>query len=137
MKNMIPGNDVAIAPKRETGRKKPWYKPTPCSVCTSHIWLSPIEVKEPLGAPEPRHTWVLCKGCHEALLREMRRSPVRSSLRLRIALGLVAAERSPTAYSHNAHARDQRRIVGIAVLLFLAMILHLAIVVAMATTFLR
>lgn len=67
----------------------------------------------------------------------MRRSPIRTSLRLRIALGLVAAERSPVAYGTSTHVRDQRRIIGIAVILFLAMILHLAIIVALATTFVK
>jgi hypothetical protein len=37
----------------------------------------------------------------------MRRSPVRSSARLRIAMGLVAAERSPRL---NMHIREQREI---------------------------
>ena len=84
--------------------------------------------------PEPRGSWVLCKSCHEALLIEMRRSPIHTPLRLRIALGLVASDRSPVAYGTSTHVRDQRRVVGIAVFLFLAMILHLAIIVALATT---
>jgi len=37
---------------------------------------------------------------------EMRRSSIRSPARLRIAMGLVAAERSPEAYS--THIREQR-----------------------------
>lgn len=63
----------------------------------------------------------------------MRRSPVNSPMRLRIALGLVAAERSPQAYGLSTHIRDQRRFVGIAVVLIVAMLLHLALIVALAT----
>lgn len=63
----------------------------------------------------------------------MRHSPVRSPLRLRIALGLVAAERSPEAYGVNSHARDQRRFIAIAWVLLIAMVLHLAIIVILAT----
>lgn len=137
MKNMIPGNDVIVAPKRETAHKIRWCRPVRCSICKSGIWLSPIELKEPLGTPEPRRSWVLCKSCHAALLVEIRRSPIRTPLRLRIALGLVAAERSPVAYGTSTHVRDQRRIIGIAVILFLAMILHLTIIVALATTFMK
>jgi hypothetical protein len=132
--NMIPGSDRAVAPGQETTQKTRWYRPTYCSVCTNSIWFSPIALKEPMSAPEPQRVWVLCKNCHEALLIEMRRSPIRSPLRLRIALGLVAAERSPTAYGHRTYQRDQHRIVGIAVILFIAMILHLALIVALATS---
>jgi hypothetical protein len=72
------------------------------------IWFHPIALKEAVGAPEPRHEWVLCKPCHEALLVEMRRYSIRSPTRLRIAIGLVAAERSPKAYTISTHMREQR-----------------------------
>jgi hypothetical protein len=62
------------------------------------IWLRPIALQEPIGVPEPRNEWVLCKPCHAALRMEMDRSSILSPTRLRIAMGLVAAERSPTAY---------------------------------------
>ncbi len=39
---------------------------------------------------------------------EMRRSIIRSPVRLRIAMGLVAAERSPNAYTMNTQMREQR-----------------------------
>ena len=39
---------------------------------------------------------------------EMRRSTIRSPIRLRIAVGLVAAERSPKAYPVNTKAREQQ-----------------------------
>ncbi|MGH2506279.1 MAG: hypothetical protein ACRDHZ_02495 [Ktedonobacteraceae bacterium] len=134
MNNMIPGSDRAIATGHEITHKTRWYKPMYCAVCTSSIWFSPVVLKEPISAPEPHRTWTICKSCHEALLIEMRRSPLRSPLRLRIALGLIAAERSPTAYGLKTHQRDQRRIVGIAVILFIAMIVHLALIVALATS---
>jgi len=72
------------------------------------ILFYPISLKEPIDAPEPRHEWTLCKACHEALLIEIHRSAIRSSLRLRIAIGLVAAERSPNAYTVNTRTREQR-----------------------------
>jgi hypothetical protein len=104
---MLPGNDVPVATGRETGQRGRWFKPIRCSICTSFIWFHPIALKEPIEAPEPRHEWVLCKPCHEALLVEMRRSTIRSPVRLRIAMGLVAAERSPKAYTKSAHP-DER-----------------------------
>jgi hypothetical protein len=92
---MIPGNDVTIATRRETEKRWRWYKPIRCSICMSFIWLHPIVLKEPAEAPEPRQEWVLCKSCHTGVLMEMHRSSIRSPARLRIAVGLVAAERSP------------------------------------------
>ena len=74
-------------------------------------------LKEPIDAPEPRHEWTLWKACYEALLVEMHRSAIRSSLRLRIAIGLVAEERSPKAYpvdnesSRTARIRSRIRLV--------------------------
>ncbi|HLI88819.1 MAG TPA: hypothetical protein VKV37_09020 [Ktedonobacteraceae bacterium] len=78
-----------------------------CSICTSFIWFRRTALKEPEDAPEPRQEWVLCQRCHAALLAEMRRSSIRSPVRLRIAMGLVAAERSPGAYA-NTSIREQR-----------------------------
>ena len=133
MKDIVPENDVGVADKRETTRKRRWFKPARCSICTSTIWLRPIALKEPVGVPEPRRMWVLCKSCHTALLVEMRRSPVRSPLRLRIAMGLVASERSPKAYNMSTHVRDQRLFIGIALTLIIAMLLHLVLVVMLPT----
>jgi len=104
---MIPGNGEMAAARREIGQRGRWYKPIRCSICTSFIWFHPIILKEPVEAPEPRHEWVLCKPCHEALLVEMSRSTIRSAVRLRIAMGLVAAERSPKAYSTSTRSPEQ------------------------------
>ena len=97
-----------VATRRETGQSGRWYKPIRCSICTGLIWLHPIALKEPDEAPEPRHEWVLCKPCHQALLVEMSRSTIRSPARLRIAMGLVAAERSPRAYPISTVSPEQQ-----------------------------
>ncbi len=129
---MIP-NDVRVATRRETAYKKRWHRLTHCSICTGTIWFHPIALKEPVGAPEPRREWVLCHSCHAALLAEMHRSPIRSPMRLRIALGMVASERSPKAYGLSSHIRDQRRFVWIACVLIVAMLLHLGVIIYLAT----
>ncbi len=132
---MMPENDGTVATRRETGQRWRWYKPVRCSICTSFIWFQPIALKEPVGAPEPRHEWVLCKPCHEALLVEMRRSSLRSPARLRIAMGLVAAERSPTAYTMSTPTREQREFqrefAWFTRLLILFALLHLVILVVL------
>jgi hypothetical protein len=105
---MIPGNDETDISNQDTGQIGRWLRPFHCSICTLFILFYPISLKEPIDAPEPRHEWILCKACHEALLGEMRRSIRRSPVRLRIAIGLVAAERSPYAYTINTKTREQR-----------------------------
>jgi len=130
---LMPGNDVTVATGRETGQRGRWYKPIRCSICTSFIWFHPVVLKEPVGAPEPRREWVLCKPCHEALLVEMRRSSIHTPVRLRIAMGLVAAERSPKAYTIDTHVREQqefqREFAWIMRLLVLFAIWHVVIFV--------
>lgn len=130
---MVPGHDVKIASGSELTTRKRWRGFTRCSICTDIIWFSPIALKEPVGAPEPRLEWVLCHSCHAMLLNQMRRSPIRSPLRLRIAMGLVAAECSPRAYGVRDHRRDQRRFIGIGITLIIAMLLHLSLIIYLAT----
>ncbi len=81
---------------------------TCCSICTSVVWFHPIMLKEPVEAPEPHCEWILCKRCHEALLVEMQRSTLRSPVRLRVAIGLVAAERSPVIESVFPAVRERQ-----------------------------
>ncbi len=123
---MIPGDNGTGVTSRATGQKERWYKPIRCSICTSFIWFRPIALAEPIGAPEPRHAWVLCKPCHHELLVEMRRSSLSSPARLRIAMGLVAAERSPDAYKTYT-VREQREFVWAVRLLILFTLWHLTI----------
>jgi hypothetical protein len=64
-------------------------------------------------------------------MTEMSRSPVRSPLRLRIAIAMVASERWPMAYTTRVHTEDtdHRWIVLLSVGFFIAMLLHLVIIV--------
>ena len=105
-----------------------------CSICNNRIWFSPIRIREPEGVPPPRLSWVLCKECHGDLLDEVRRSPIRTPLRLRIAVGIVAAERWPHGYPTRVQqfASDRRLIVFMAVSFIVAMLLHLGLIVMIA-----
>ena len=105
-----------------------------CSICTRYIWFNPVHMLEPQGVPEPRLSWTLCKQCNEAVTVEMQNSPVRSPLRLRIAMGMVASERWPLAYSTRMreYISDRRWIVFLAVGFMTAMIVHLILIVMVA-----
>lgn len=104
---MISGNDETPDGTQVRKYRGCWFNPVRCSICTSSIWLTPISLKEPAEAPEPQREWILCQTCHEALLVELGRSSINLSVRLRVAMGLVAAERSPHAYTTGTHAREQ------------------------------
>ncbi len=105
---MLPEYDELDITSEGTDQRGQWFKLFRCSICTRFILFYPISLKEPINVPEPRHEWTLCKACYEALLVEIRRSVISSSLRLRIAIGLVAAERSPNAYPVHSKTHEQQ-----------------------------
>ena len=106
---MLPGNDEKDTIEGEIRQRELWNRSFRCSICTNFIFFSSILLKEPVDAPEPRQEWTLCKACHDAILTEMRHSSIRSPIRLRIAVGLVAAERSPHSYTLDTQkTREQR-----------------------------
>jgi hypothetical protein len=107
---------------------------TRCSICERRTWYHSIPLIEPEGVPDPRHEWLLCKRCHEELLVQLRLSPVRTPLRLRIAIGFVAAERSPYAYAPTRKPLSDRSWIIIMAWGFgIAMLLHLILIVMLAT----
>ncbi len=117
--------DVTRRARRRTNER--------CSICTSRIWFDPTFVTEPEGVPEPRRSWVLCRECYQALVVEMRRSPLRSPLRLRIAVGLVAADRWPQSRSSSYYTSgDRRKVLFIVLTFIIAMLVHLALIVYIA-----
>jgi hypothetical protein len=130
---MLPDNESTNTIRQTASQRKGWFKPVRCSICTHFIWLRSVALKEPSDAPEPRREWTLCKACHDVLLVEILRSSIPSPARLRIAMGLVAAERSPRAYSLKNSLREkqqfQREFTWFAWLLILFGLLHAVIFV--------
>jgi hypothetical protein len=63
----------------------------------------------------------------------MERAPVRSPLRLRIAIGVVSTERTPSARRMRRGQSSETSVIKVLVWLFLiTMLVHLAIIVAIA-----
>ena len=107
---------------------------TRCSICEHLTWYHSIPLTEPEGVPDPRQEWVLCKRCHQELLVQLRLSPIQTPLRLRIAIGLVAAERSPYAYAPKRRPLSDRSWIIIMAWGFgIAMLLHLILIVMLAS----
>ncbi len=133
MKDTMHGGEPTIVTQRDNSRKTRRRITSRCSICTHRTWFKAIPIMEPPGVPDPRREWTLCSPCHQALLDEMRRSPVLSPLRLRIAMGLVAAERSPAAHPRSYRSMNDRTwIIVLAWGFGIAMILHLVLIVMLA-----
>ncbi len=127
MKEATHNNKTLAATRRAPGGKRR----TRCSICSRTAWFDAVPLMEPLGVPEPRRSWTLCQDCYRSLVDEMRKSPVRSPLRLRIAMGIVASERWPQAHETlaKAEAQDQRKLVMLAWTFIVIMLLHLTVFV--------
>jgi hypothetical protein len=134
MEEAMRGSNSVADVRQDGTRRRKKRLATSCSICTSRIWFDPVHLMEPEGVPEPRLCWILCRECYGALLEEMRHSPVRSPLRLRIAMGLVASERWPQAYptTVSTFINDRKWIIFIAVGFIVAMLLHLVLIVMIA-----
>ncbi len=128
------GSSSVVSLRNGTARRQGRRVITRCSICNGRIWVRSLRVVEPEGVPEPRLAWTLCKPCYHVLINEMRTSPVRSPLRLRVAIGIVASERWPQAYPTRVrtYIADRKWLVFIAVGFIIAMIVHLALIVAIA-----
>ena len=133
MKDAMRSGGSAVEARQENLRSTKIRLSQRCSICARRTWFDPIFLMEPEGAPEPRYSWVLCKDCYGALLSEMRRSPVRSPLRLRVAIGIVASERWDQAYPGSRTSdSDHRLILFIAWGFVTFMLIHLMIIVMLA-----
>ncbi len=107
--------------------------PTRCAICQRRLGRSIHFLEETGDVPAPRQSWALCDSCNDAVREQMRLSPVRGSLRLRVAIGLVATERTPSARrARFGQLTDQRweSLLFWAFLLF--MLAHLALIVFIA-----
>ncbi len=126
------GQPTVVVEAGHSRRSKRLRNPR-CSICDRYTWFDATHLMEPVGAPEPRQSWVLCKRCYGELLVHMRRSPVRSPLRLRIAMGLVAAEHWPQSHARPRTVMSDRAwILVIGWGFAIAMIIHLILIVLIA-----
>jgi hypothetical protein len=133
MKDAMGKGEPVVVVGGESSRKAKKRTNEHCSICTNRIRYDAVHLMEPEGVPEPRRSWILCQECYQVLLVEMRRSPIRTPLRLRIAMGLVASERWPQSYSTSSiMLGDRKKILFIAWTFVIAMILHLALIVMIA-----
>src|SRR5487761_1526066 len=66
-----------------------------CSICGRKLEQKAYYLTESDDAPTPQQAWLLCASCNTAVQSELSHSALRSSVRTRVAVGLVASSRSP------------------------------------------
>ncbi len=66
-----------------------------CAICTRRTSSGMFMLQERLELAVPRQSWLLCWACTTAVIAELERSTLRTPLRIRVAVGMVAAERAP------------------------------------------
>lgn len=108
--------------------------PVRCAICRKRIWSNALILKEPAEAPEPQQEWRLCKACYAAVMAQLEQSTLRTPVRMRVVVGLVAAERWPRARTRNL-GKQREDHIWIAVLgwgFVGMMLLHLVIIILLA-----
>ena len=105
-----------------------------CAICRKRMWTSALILKEPAEAPEPQQEWHLCKACYAAVMAQLDKSPLRTPVRMRVVVGLVAAERWPRARTRDLgkQREDHIWIVVLGWGFVGVMLLHLVIIVLLA-----
>jgi len=64
-----------------------------CAICLRRTSGSMFMLRESLELAVPHQSWLLCWACTTAVIAELERSRLRTPLRIRVAVGMVAAER--------------------------------------------
>ena len=104
-----------------------------CSICRRRLGDAVAYLEETGDQPDQLQSWLLCEDCNDAVKQQMAQAPIRSPMRLRVAVALVSTERTPAA---RRMKRGQLTDAGWTKLLFwtfvLAMLAHLAVIVFVA-----
>jgi hypothetical protein len=104
-----------------------------CDICQRPTGRDVAFLDETGDVPEPRRSWLLCPDCNGAVSAELARSPVATPLRVRVAVGIVAAERSPHAV-RKVHTgfREDAWLPFLFWVFGIAMVLHLLVIALIA-----
>ncbi|MEO7003090.1 MAG: hypothetical protein ABI068_14860 [Ktedonobacterales bacterium] len=106
-----------------------------CAICERRLGGTLHYLEETGDVQDERRSWTLCGDCNSAVRQQMESTTVRGPLRLRVAVGLVATERTPAARRANwgqLSDRHWERVLFWSFFLF--MLAHLAFLVVLAVT---
>ena len=112
-------NSTPSAVKRD---RFPWLTSVSarCAICQRRLGKTAFYLEEDADIPDPRQSWTLCSDCNEAVAQQLRHVAVRTPLRLRVAVGVVASERSPAARSGRWEGPDDKWVERFLIGVFLA-----------------
>lgn len=117
----------------DAGVPRPTSEALRCDICRKRLGQTISYLEETGDVPEPRQSWVLCEECSTAVHEQMNDAPLRSPLRLRVAVGIVSTERTPAARRAQRGQMSDSSWMKLFFWLFLiTMIIHLAFIVAIA-----
>lgn len=123
----------AHAGPHSVGAPRPNAEALRCDICRKRLGETLSYLEETGDVPEPRQSWVLCEECSAAVHEQMDSAPVRSPLRLRVAVGVVSTERTPEARrAHRGQMTDSSWMKLFFWLFLITMLIHLAVIVAIA-----
>jgi hypothetical protein len=112
---------------------EPITAPTRCSICQRRLGKAAHYLEETGDVPAPRQSWALCEACYGAVRAQMAATALQSPVRLRIAVGLVASERTPAARRARFGEQSDRHWERFLFWSFLlAMLAHLVLIVIVA-----
>src|SRR5215831_12134851 len=69
-----------------------------CAICDRRSSGSLYRVMESIPLDDEPRSWLLCVDCADAVRQEVERADLRTPLRVRIAVGIVALQRRPRHY---------------------------------------
>jgi hypothetical protein len=72
----------------------------PCAMCGRHGGGTLYGVQESDLPPDDRQSWLLCADCARAVQREVERAALPTTLRVRIAIGIVSTQRRRQTRTH-------------------------------------
>lgn len=125
MKSLHPSTPLT-EPEDQTG-------PLRCAICARRLGSAICYLEETGDVPPPRQSWMLCTACNEAVKEQMALAPVQSSIRLRVAVGIVSTERTPAARrARRGQLTDKTWFKVFFWGAIITMLVHLAIIVAIA-----
>lgn len=131
--DQIPHARSAQAAPEDAGTSTKSADAIRCDICQRRLGSTISYLEETGDVPGSRQSWVLCQECSDAVHEQVEQSPVRSSLRLRVAVGIVSTERTPTARRVRlGQLSDTAWMKVFFWLFFITMLIHLAVIVAIA-----
>lgn len=132
MDHPLHANSAQVAPE-DAGTSSVPSEPLRCDICRRRLGSTISYLEETGDVPEPRRSWVLCQECNAAVREQIESAPVRSPLRLRVAVGIVSTERTPAARRARLGQMSDTAWMKVFFWLFLiTMLVHLAVIVAIA-----